>query len=104
MARFDVHANLNPSSRERVPYLIDLQADLLSGLSTRLAAPLVPVGRFGQPAARLNPVFRIGARNFVMDTALIAGVPATQLGVRAASLGERSTDVLGALDFLVSGI
>ena len=39
-----------------------------------------------------------------MDTALMAGVPAAQLGDRVASLRERSADLLGALDFLVSGI
>jgi len=39
-----------------------------------------------------------------MDTALVAGVPANQLGDRVASPGERSADLLGALDFLVSGI
>ena len=68
MARFDVRANLNRSSRARVPYLVELQADLLAGISTRLVAPLVPAARFGPPASRLNPVFRIGGRNFVMDT------------------------------------
>ena len=104
MARFDARANLNRDSRERVPYLIELQTDLLAGLGTRLVAPLVPASRFGPPASRLNPVFRIGSRNFVMDTALIAGIPASQLGERAASLNDMSTEILAALDFLVSGI
>jgi toxin CcdB len=104
MARFDVRTNLNRASRERVPYLLELQTDLLAGLDTRLVAPLMPAARFGPPASRLNPVVRIGSRNFVMDTALIAGVPANQLGDRVASLVERSSEVLGALDFLVSGV
>jgi toxin CcdB len=104
MARFDVCTNLHRSSRERVPYLLELQTDLLAGLGTRLVAPLVPAAHFGPPASRLNPVVRIGSRKFVMDTALIAGIPANQLGDRVASLGERSADVLGALDFLVSGV
>lgn len=104
MARFDVRTNLHRSSRDRVPYLLELQADLLAGLDTRLVAPLVPAARFGPPASRLNPVLRIGSRNFVMDTALVAGIPATQLGERVASLGERSAELLGALEFLMSGI
>ena len=104
MARFDVRANLNRSSRERVPYLLELQSDLLADLGTRLVAPLMPAARFGPPASRLNPMLRIGSRNFVMDTALVAGVPVNQLGDRVASLAECSTDLLGVLDFLVSGI
>lgn len=104
MARFDVRTNLNRETRARVPLLLELQADMLSGLATRVVAPLVPAAAFGPPAARLNPVFRIGSRNYVMDTALLAGVPANILGDRAASLADRSAEILGALDFLVSGI
>ena len=104
MARFDVRTNLHRGSRDRVPYLLELQTDLLASLDTRLVAPLVPAARFGPPASRLNPVLRIGARNFVMDTALAACIPAIQLGERVVSLAERSAELLGALDFLVSGV
>jgi len=62
MARFDVRANLNRSSRERVPYLLELQTDLLAGLATRLVAPLVPAARFGLPASRLPPQSGIAHR------------------------------------------
>jgi toxin CcdB len=104
MARFEVRTNLSRASRARVPYLLELQADMLSALGTRLVAPLVPAAEFGLAATRLNPGFRIGNRNLVMDTALIAGVPRKLLGERVASLAERSVDILGAVDFLVSGI
>ena len=104
MARFDVRANLNRASRARVPFLVELQTDMLSALHTCLVAPLVPTAEFGPPATRLNPEFRIGNRKFVMETALVAGVPRTLLGDRVASLADRSVDVVGAVDFLVSGI
>jgi toxin CcdB len=104
MARFEVRANLNRATRGQVPYLLELQADMLSELDTRLVAPLVPATEFGPAASRLNPGFRIGNRNLVMDTALMAGVPKKLLGERVASLADRSVDILGAVDFLVSGI
>jgi toxin CcdB len=104
MARFEVRANLNRATRDRVPYLLDLQADMLSALDTRLVAPLVPAAEFGPAATHLNPVFRIGNRNLVMDTALMAGVPCKVLGERVVSLADRSIDILGAVDFLVAGI
>jgi len=104
VARFEVRANLNRATRERVPYLLELQADMLSALGTRLVAPLVPAAEFGPAASRLNPVFRIGNRKLVMDTALMAGVPRSLLGEKVASLADSSTDILGAVDFLVSGI
>jgi toxin CcdB len=104
MARFDAHTNLNRATRARVPYLLELQADMLSALDTRLVAPLVTAAEFGPVATRLNPGFRIGNRNLVMDTALMAGVPKKLLGERVVSLADRSADILGAVDFLVSGI
>jgi hypothetical protein len=39
MAQCDVFLNEVPESRASTPYLLDLQADLLSGLDTRLVAP-----------------------------------------------------------------
>jgi toxin CcdB len=104
MARFDVRANLNRATRARVPYLLELQADMLSALDTCLVAPLVPAAEFGPAATRLNPGFRIGNRTLVMDTALMAGVSRKLLGERVASLGDRSTEILGAVDFLISGV
>ncbi len=104
MARFEVRANLNRATRTRVPYLLELQADMLAALDTCLVAPLVAAAEFGPAATCLNPVFRIGNRNFVMDTALVAGVPRKLLGERVVSLADRSADIVGAVDFLVSGI
>ena len=104
MARFEVRTNLNRATRARVPFLLELQADMLSALDTRLVVPLVPAAEFGPAATRLNPGFRIGKRSLVMDTALMAGVPKKLLGERVALLADRSVEILGAVDFLVSGI
>ena len=41
MAQFDVFENPNEETNEAVPYLLDLQADLLDTLSTRVVVPLV---------------------------------------------------------------
>jgi toxin CcdB len=104
MARFDVRSNLHKSSRERVPYLLEIQSDLLSSLGTRLVAPLVPAAKFGPAAERLNPSFRIGGKNYIMDAALIAGVSGKILGEAVANLSGDSTEILSAIDFLISGI
>lgn len=104
MARFEVRANLNRATRARVPYLLELQADMLAALDTCLVAPLVPAAEFGPAATRLNPGFRIGNRDLVMDTALMAGVSRKLLGEKVASLRDRSAEILGAVDFLVSGV
>lgn len=50
MARLDVNARRNGG----MGYLLDVRADLLSGLNTRLVVPLLPEVHAPAPAARLN--------------------------------------------------
>jgi hypothetical protein len=49
-------------------------------------------------------VLRIGNRKVMMDTPLIAGVPRKLVGERVVSLADRSVDIAGGVDLLVSGI
>jgi toxin CcdB len=58
MAQFDVCRNPNPASARRIPYLLDVQSDLLSGLATRVVVPLATPETLGNKAAQvLNPEF-----------------------------------------------
>ena len=41
MAQFDVYLNPNAATRKIIPYLLDVQADLLDTLSTRVVVPLI---------------------------------------------------------------
>jgi hypothetical protein len=50
MVRLDVHARREGS----MGYLLDMQADLLSGLNIGLVVPLLPEAPAPAPAARLN--------------------------------------------------
>jgi toxin CcdB len=104
MARFDVHENPARRSRERVVYLLDVQADLLSELATRLVVPLITKSEFGPPAQRLNPVFKIGTKHYVMATAEMAAISRKNIGAHVGSLSAHSSEILNAIDFLISGI
>ena len=48
MTQFDVHINPNPATRKAIPYLLDVQADLLDTLATRVIVPL-PLAALGIP-------------------------------------------------------
>lgn len=98
MARFDVYENLAGAG-----HLLDLQTDLLSGLNTRIVAPLLPLDIAPHPAARLNPVFEIGQERVAMVTQFPAAVPASELKKRAGSLAHEHDAIVGALDMLFSG-
>ncbi|HLY90979.1 MAG TPA: CcdB family protein [Acetobacteraceae bacterium] len=100
MARLDVHAR-----RDGGPgYLLDVQADLLSSLNTRLVVPLLPAGQAPKPAARLNPLFEIAGDPVVMVTQFSSAVPIRELGDRVATLADRHETVMAALDMLITGV
>lgn len=98
MARFDVC--LNP---EGAGYLLDIQADLLSHLNTRVVVPLLPIDVAPQPARTLNPVFRIGDQDFVMATQFLAAVPAALLRSPVTTLEARRDEIVAAIDLLMQG-
>lgn len=98
MARFDV-----ARKPEGTGYLVDLQADLLDHLNTRVVAPLLPLDRAPIPAATLNPVLDIAGERVVMTTQFMAAVPAQILKSPVARIDAHRTEITAALDLLFQG-
>jgi toxin CcdB len=105
MAQFDVYRNANAASRSRIPYLVDVQSDLLEPLATRIVVPLCkPEVLSGKPAERLNPAFEVEGRRLLMLTPEIAGVPRKALGERVDNLAAKRAQIMAALDLAITGI
>lgn len=104
MAQFDVYQNENPRSKTRIPYLLDIQHDLLSQLATRVVIPLVLQEALSVPADILNPVFTIEDRDVVLSTAELAGVDKKQLGPVITNISQDRAKIVAAIDLLVTGI
>ncbi len=103
MAQFDIYENQNPETKELIPYLLDVQTDLLDDLTTRVVVPLYTVAAMGKPAKYLNPQFKIKRDTVIMSTAELAGVNLHILGEKVCSLKEHRTEIIAALDFLFTG-
>ncbi|WP_421791326.1 CcdB family protein [Hyphobacterium sp.] len=101
MARFDVY-RLGTS---KVPLVVDVQANLLDDLASRVVIPLRPSGDAATEAiSRLTPQIEVEGEAYVLMTADIAALPVIRLGEKVTNLGERSGDeISAALDFLFSG-
>lgn len=84
-------------------YLLDVQADLLSHLNTRIVVPLLPLALAPTPASTLNPVFEIEGQAFAMATQFLAAVPANILKSSIASLEGRRDEITAAMDLLFQG-
>lgn len=99
MARFDIYSSPNGAG-----YLLDVQADLLDGLNTRLVVPLMSLSTAPLPAKRLNPVFDIESERYAMVTQYLSAVPVSILKTPVASLVQHDTEITGALDMALTGV
>lgn len=104
MPQFDVYLNPNVATRKAIPYLLDVQADLLDTLVTRVVVPLLLAEEMGQAAKYLNPQFKIKGVKVVMSTAELAGVSIRSLGDKVTSLKTSRNEIITALDLLFTGI
>ena len=104
MAQFDVYLNPNRSTRQAIPYLLDVQADLLDSLTTRVVVPLLRAEIMGLSASKLNPKFTINNTVVVVSSAELAGVSIRSLGEKVASLKAQRNEIIAALDLLFTGI
>ena len=98
MARYDVYA-----SPEGHGWLLDVQADILLGLKTRVVVPLLPVDEAPVGAARLNPIFMVEDMNVSMVTQFLAAVPSALLREPVAHLSGHHRQIIDALDMLFLG-
>lgn len=103
MAQFDIHHNPAGGMAEGAPYVVDLQADQLSALPTRVIAPLARPDGF-QPIRGLNPLVEIDGERFAVMVNMMAAVPTNVLSRPVASLAEHRLTIISALDFLFTGI
>jgi len=103
MAQFDVYANPNPATKRTIPFLLDIQTDLLNNLTTRVVIPLYKVSAMGKAAKHLNLQLSVKRTTVIMSTAELAGVAVNRLGDQVCSLKEHRNEIIAAIDFLVTG-
>jgi toxin CcdB len=103
MKQFDLFANPFQRSRERQPFLVALQSDLLSrSLDTVVVAPLETADS-GKYADRLNPRLNIEDKSFTLITQEIVTLRKSVLGKSCGSLAHERDHVIAALDLLFTG-
>lgn len=100
MAQFDVYENINSSSKKNIPFLLDVQNDILDDLNSRIVVPLIV---YSKPAKILNPVFSINSQNLTMSTAQLASISIKNIGKKVCSLKHKRDEIISAIDFLITG-
>jgi len=84
-------------------YVVDVQADLLTHLATRVVVPLLPEDVAPKPIDELNPAFDIRGKRHVLVTQAIASISGRELTRAVGSLAEHHDRITRALDILLVG-
>jgi toxin CcdB len=102
MAQFDVYENSSAQSREAYPLLLDIQADILRDLNTRIIVPLTPSAGGKKPLV-FTPILEIGGRKYAALFNLMASYPTAELGEGIANLADTRSILMAAYDFVIQG-
>lgn len=103
--QFDVYENKNASTNRRFPYLLDVQACLLDSLGTRVVVPLAVETESKEVIlSQLMPVLPVQGQNHVAITPQLAGIPVRELTSKVENLSSFRTEIIAALDLLITGL
>jgi toxin CcdB len=89
MARYDIYANPG-RNKASIPYLLEVQSNVISGLATRIVIPLRSLAGFSAATlpADLFPVIQVDGHDCFLDTPQMGAILLAELKVHAGSAVE----------------
>jgi len=104
MAQYTVHENASARTRKEIPFLVDVQSELLAILATRVVVPLYRPRAVGAKAmTRLTPTVEFQGEDLVAMVPELAGIPTRELGKPVGDLLAVRNQLLQAIDLLLTG-
>ena len=104
MPRFDVFPTPFSDERRHTPFWLDVQADHLSALETRVIVPLRRATTASLAKRDLNPTLEVDGVALYADVANIAAFPRMLLKRPVTNLRVDRLVIEDALDFLFTGL
>ena len=104
MAQFDVYENPNSGSKEIYPFMLNVETDQLGVLDTTVVVPLCRLETLKKPARHLNPVFTVQEEMYCMLKQPISGISNKNVGEKITNLSSCRSEILAALDFLITAV
>ena len=105
MRQFDVYVNPSKSTRKAYPFIVDIQSDIISDITTRIVLPLGRKANFkNEELKRLTPTIEYEGEELLLLVPQIASIPAKALKSPIGSHSHLRDEIVAALDFAVTGI
>ena len=86
-----------------MPYLLVVQADLLTSLATVMVAPVIALAP-AETIRRLSPEIEIDGTRFTVSMPEMAAIPRKRLGPVKMNVAGRHLEFVAAIDLLFTGI
>ena len=100
MAQFDVYKNENELTNQKVPYLLDVQNDILDSINTRVVIPLV---KDKNDFKGLTKEFVIKNQKVYLTTSQMGAVKKNELKTKITTLINQKEEIKNSIDFLIYG-
>lgn len=99
MARFDIYRNPG-KNKNSIPYLVDIQSNVVSGLATRVVVPLRALTAFTLQTLPddLFPIITVEGNDYFLDTPQLGAIPLRELKNKVGTARARQSDIQTALD------
>ena len=103
--QFDIYRNPSSRMREQYPFVVDVQSDLLGSLATRMVVPLAisPLAWSDVPRS-LCPMFQVQGLQLMLLPFEAAPLPKSLLKTDVQSLKRFASEIVAAMDAMMSGI
>jgi len=103
--QYDVYPNPSPRMKDIYPFVVDVQSDLLGGLPTRLVMPLsVPQLPATKVPGKLCPTISVLGKRFALMSFQAAPLDKKLLKKKSDSAKAQASEIIAALDAVVSGV
>jgi toxin CcdB len=103
--QYDIYPNPSPRMRDTYPYVVDIQSDLLSSLHTRMVMPLsITQLAANQVPRKLCPMIRVKGQKLMLIPYEAAPLDKKLLKKKSDSAKEQASEIIAAIDAVVSGI
>ncbi len=105
MKQFDVYTNTDKDTNKTYPFFVDVQSGLLDTLNSRVVIPLTPASKTDKSYPNnLCPIIKIKTKYYALLTHQLTSVSTNFLKKNEGSLISSRDEIIGAIDFLVTGI
>jgi toxin CcdB len=104
MAQFDVYANPSESVAHGIPYVVVVQSDLLDALATRMTTPLASIEFANKSPDKLCPVVMVNGQRLTTLAHYTAPLPTRSLGQIVGNVAAHASELVAAMNAVVSGV